>query len=194
MSINVMYAERAIDYVKNTVRMRADNRPEGVNRSAPQPGQVQAIRDEARKLYQQQGLEGGIWEAQVRAQVASQRGYGNCTEQSAIAFDYLRERGHRELAWIGCPSHNHMFVMLGMQTPIPPLCRGRGGLFLQVGEPPPIAWGYDTVVCDPWYHEWFRVFPDWNRKIPYILGAAIGRRPALPHGEQFRLTCRAYVP
>ncbi|MCK5817676.1 MAG: hypothetical protein KAH18_00180 [Psychromonas sp.] len=33
----------------------------------------------------------------------------------------------------------------------------------------PKAWGENTVVCDPWYNEWFVGNADWMRKLRQII-------------------------
>ena len=81
---------------------------------------------------------GGSIEATITrsAAIAEAAGCGNCGEQSAIAFVYLRDRGVRPLEYMHFKNHDHAFVALN---------RPKGS-----DESKPGTWGIDAVVCDPW--------------------------------------------
>jgi hypothetical protein len=70
------------------------------------------------------------------AEAAQQYGCGNCGEQSAIAFVYLRQLKIFPLDWMEVNDYEHAFVIVG---------RRRGS------DPTDYAtWGDEAVVCDPW--------------------------------------------
>ncbi|MBB3060834.1 hypothetical protein [Microbulbifer rhizosphaerae] len=189
MSTYLVRAEWAIDHVKNTVRIKAGNRAEGINRRQDERvgtnDWITRGRKFARQQFAQRNLQPGLGEADIRAQVAAFSKCGNCTEQSALAFEYLRGRGERGLAWMGLPDQDHMFVVMGLHT------QPRDNAFFSIGGGTPQGWGPNAVVCDPWYHEWFLVRDDWNRKIRHILNESGGA--LLPDGTWCKIQCRAYV-
>lgn len=63
-------------------------------------------------------------------------GCGNCGEQSALAFVYLRQQGVKPLDWYQVNSFQHAFVIVDRAS----------------GSDPKnyLTWGNDAVVCDPW--------------------------------------------
>ena len=70
------------------------------------------------------------------AAAAVQFGCGNCGEQSAIAFVYLRQQKTFPLDWMEVNDYEHAFVIIG---------RRRGS------DPADYrTWGDEAVVCDPW--------------------------------------------
>ena len=70
------------------------------------------------------------------AEAAQAYGCGNCGEQSAIAFVYLRQQKTFPLDWMEVNDYEHAFVIIG---------RRRGS------DPANYAtWGDEAVVCDPW--------------------------------------------
>src|SRR5262245_42358035 len=189
MSSYLERAQWAIDYVSNTVRMKTGNRFEGINRLGKHKKSTDEIvaksRDFACAEYKRRCMKSTLEEINLRAQVAQHCQCGNCTEQSAFAFDYLRSRGERGMAWICFPSHNHMFTVLGLD--VPPAETEE----FKIGSGPPASWGPKAVVCDPWYHEWFSVATDWDRKIIYILRDAA--ESWLRRGTKVLVACRGYV-
>jgi len=70
------------------------------------------------------------------AEAAQQYGCGNCGEQSAIAFVYLRQLKIFPLDWMEVDGYKHAFVILG---------RRRGSDTANY-----LTWGNEAVVCDPW--------------------------------------------
>lgn len=108
-------------------------------------------------------------------------GLGNCGEQSYVAFKYLVTKGAPGLAivdWGERSNHvanqktgNHMFVVIGMDTDVPKVTRA------SLVFPP--NWGENAVVCDPWYHDWFKVtsVKDWQSRMKRILGETTGIAP-----------------
>jgi hypothetical protein len=88
----------------------------------------------------------------LRAWSAKMFGAGNCEEQSAMAFAYLRDTGVRPIDWcfwvVGTSSH--AFVILNAAAEIVP------GNFE--------AWSKDAVLCDPWEGLAGLVPRDWASK------------------------------
>jgi hypothetical protein len=70
------------------------------------------------------------------ADAATLYGCGNCGEQSAIAFVYLRGQKTFPLDWMEVNDYEHAFVIIG---------RRRGSETTNY-----LTWGDDAVVCDPW--------------------------------------------
>jgi hypothetical protein len=70
------------------------------------------------------------------AENAQKFGCGNCGEQSAIAFVYLRQQKIFPLDWMEVNDYEHAFVIIGRQR----------------GSDPAnyTTWGSDAVICDPW--------------------------------------------
>lgn len=196
MAGRMMLAEQAADYVANTVRIKTGNRWEGINRTpdaVTKEGVAALVREKrqfARDLYghwiRKEGAPAGTrTEAKARSMVASRFGVGNCTEQSAIAFEWLMNRGEQGIAWIEFPDHDHMFTLLGLHA-----APAQDETF-RMRQSSPASWSPTAVVCDPWYHEWFRIADDWNRKIGQILRESSGS--AIADGTVIRVHCRAYV-
>ncbi len=73
---------------------------------------------------------------QISANWAKFFGCGNCGEQSALAFVYLRDKGVRPLDWYQVDDFKHAFVIVG---------RAKGSDPLKWE-----TWGWDAVMCDPW--------------------------------------------
>ena len=63
-------------------------------------------------------------------------GCGNCGEQSAIAFAFLRRQKTFPLDWMEVDDYKHAFVIIG---------RRRGSDTTDYR-----TWGDEAVVCDPW--------------------------------------------
>jgi hypothetical protein len=70
------------------------------------------------------------------AAAAEQFGCGNCGEQSAIAFVYLRRQKTFPLDWMEVNDYEHAFVIIG---------RKRGSDTTDAR-----TWGDEAVICDPW--------------------------------------------
>lgn len=70
------------------------------------------------------------------AEAAELYGCGNCGEQSAIAFVYLRQQKTFPLDWMEVDDFKHAFVIIG---------RARGSDIKNFN-----TWGGDAVICDPW--------------------------------------------
>lgn len=78
------------------------------------------------------------WEhvLEFSARWAKHYGCGNCGEQSAMAFVYLRQQNVFPLDWYQVDDFKHAFVIIGRD----PLSSVRDYR----------TWGGEAVVCDPW--------------------------------------------
>ena len=198
-NILLMWAERAVKHVENKIPYGASNKPIDVYHtslkgpSADRPKVPQDMKQSVRDLrsflptlIKQQNLGGDpVAKLNARAQLAQHLGVGNCNEQAAVAFDYLRTTGRETgLACVGFPDHDHVFVVLGLHQ------RPPDEDSYTYGQGPPASWGADAVVCDPWYHEWFAVSTDWKRKGERILATT---HPAVRQGDPVKILLLAYV-
>lgn len=90
------------------------------------------------------------------ADLARQNRCGNCTEQDAVAIQYLRRFSVRPLDLMNLYPYSgvdHTFVVIGrLANSIDhpdaslPQCRPNGSV-----DSDPTTWGPDAVVCDPWH-------------------------------------------
>ncbi|MGH7153210.1 MAG: hypothetical protein ACREF3_04715, partial [Acetobacteraceae bacterium] len=111
---------------------------------------------------------------------------GNCFEHSVLACHYLNRRGIASYMADTDDNTNHCFVLIGAPA-------GLDGQTVNVtaAAPGAIA-GAFTVVCDPWYHEWFSVQQDWGRKMWHIFGVTT-KDPPMPDPVPLTLTSGAHV-
>jgi hypothetical protein len=91
--------------------------------------------------------ESCLWTAQQLrdlAVLARQQHVGNCTEQVAVAFEFLQDRKVSPLDFmIQEPRRlDHVFLVIG-RTQVE-----KNKTEWDIDKPPP--WGPDAVVCDPW--------------------------------------------
>jgi len=162
---NLEYAQKAIDYVTNTCRLGANNRDEGFN-VADGKG-MKKMRDEHRAKKVTPGTQDEIIQ---RATIAKKHKAGNCMEQVSIAYEFLTAKQIDGLALMKFEGlFDHIFLFVGVGG------IATGNQFqLTLGAPPPAPWTQgDAVVCDPWYHEWFSIATDWNRKLGPILAETL---------------------
>jgi len=166
-----MWAERAVAYVDNIMRVGSSNRwhdvvHTGIRFRTTDYESVQRQMGEQIQA-QRNRLKGSGWFARMVIAVES-TGMGNCMERAVVAFNYLvtvgRETG---VAYYSIKSENpsgvnHAFVVLGLNQKPPDEETFEFG----AGAP---DWGPSAVVCDPWYHEWFHASVDWKRKGKHIL-------------------------
>lgn len=75
---------------------------------------------------------------EVMAEKAKQFGCGNCSEQAAMAFVYLRNRHIEPLDWMEFTNRDHSFVLLGRPSRANWADRG--------------LWLDKAVICDPYYN------------------------------------------
>jgi hypothetical protein len=75
---------------------------------------------------------------EAMASSAQHWGAGNCGEQAALAFQFLRNKGIRPLDYCRYQNSDHAFVILRSLKLITP------SNFKE--------WSVDAVLCDPWYN------------------------------------------
>lgn len=170
-SITLMWAERAVAYVDNMMKVGSSNRwhdvvHTGIRFKTQNYETIQQQLGEQIKK-QREALKGGGWFYKM-ANVVEQTGMGNCMERAVLAFRYLETVGREKgIAYYFIKSENppgvdHAFVVLGLDEKPPKEESFKFG----TGIP---NWGLSAVVCDPWYHEWFIASVDWKRVGKHIL-------------------------
>lgn len=141
----VKAAQKAIAHVQATVRYRGLNVPGNwLRHPLETEGKFIARLDNQITSWRLDAAHGDApWTSEERIQkladVGRQTRTGNCSELSAIAFQYLQQRGVAPLEyfamWRG--SWSHAFLVLNRDASIPVEDFGR--------------WSYDAVLCDPLY-------------------------------------------
>ena len=115
---------------------------------------------------------------------------GNCFEHSVLACHYLKNQWNIASYMAETEDWNidHCFVLIGAPN-------GLDGQTINVTQQAPGAIaGAFTVVCDPWYHEWFAVQQDWGRKMWHIFSATKeDKGKATPNGLMLKLTSSSHV-
>ncbi len=137
-------ANAAIAEVKSSVRYRGLNTPGGWIRNpseAPEKAVARAdsvITGMSRSADYKGKFSGEHYINEVD-RLARDTQTGNCSELSAVAFNYLKRLGTRPLDYFGVfrGSWNHAFVILNRDAAIP------------IGDF--AKWSYDAVLCDPLY-------------------------------------------
>jgi hypothetical protein len=82
--------------------------------------------------------------------LAKHWGCGNCGEQSAVAFDYLRGHGIRPIEWyqfVNLERADHAFVVINRRA--------------DSDRSDPTAWP-EAAICDPWENKHFRATDFWE--------------------------------
>lgn len=87
---------------------------------------------------------------EVWAEKAKAHGAGNCGEQSALAFSYLKSRRVQPLDWAHFTNRDHAFVLLNRPKDLV-----RRQLLENLGQ---------VILCDPYYGKTgpLSQFPDYN--------------------------------
>lgn len=107
-------------------------------------------------------------------------GIGNCFEHSVLACHFLRSKNVPSYMVDTDDETNHVFVVIGVQG-------GLNGQTIDVdvrlnANPGLPLSTNDSVVCDPWYHEWFGIRDSWGTKMHLILSTTSKRENnALPN-------------
>ena len=191
----LMLAEMAVKHVEEKMTFGALNKPEDESRRnqkgiEPPFSGIDAFRLAAFRAMMAQGSATEAQDPRISnlcsmAKFAEQVGMGNCGEQAAIAFRFLIKTKSMEhvgqFVIIG-RKPLHEIVVLGL-TKNPPEMQ-----FLNLDQYPS-GWT-NAVVCDPWYHDWFKVSDDWGRRIGNII-RALERKYGKPNAG-YRLQCLAY--
>ena len=88
---------------------------------------------------------------------------GNCQEHAILACHYLNNKGVSSYMVTTEDDINHVFVIIGGPDNLD------GKIVSVTRDDPAAIFGNFTVVCDPWYHEWFSVQQEWRQKMWGIL-------------------------
>lgn len=160
--MSILWAERAIDYVRNVCQVLSNNR-DWDTRTVVRD--VSASRQEG--LRRMLEVEGG-WQSMLNAEVSAYRELqaGNCEEMAKIAFVYLAEHNIRpiELVYVrGNPDGynirqfgtttnievepDHAFVIIGREINITERNERNSGI---ISIPNYNTWNFGAVICDPW--------------------------------------------
>lgn len=143
---NLAAGLEAVRFVKGKMRLGAKNKVSDLVRSGGDSiSCVESMRDMIAEHAEtlQDEFERSQSAANERlaaytASAAALYGCGNCDEQAALAFIYLRDRGVFPLDWIDKANvvlkfGGHSFVVIGRLK----------------GKINPADWGPDAVICDP---------------------------------------------
>lgn len=185
LEYNLRLALMAVEYAGQHLRGRSSNRPEdlvhtlherlrarwgGDRLTVKEFLQAPSTYNEIDTIYQQRVP--AINNAREERRESGKRldaaaiiadGIGNCFEHAVLACHYLKNK-------VPCymvdtdEDTNHVFVVIGVQ----------GGLHGQTIQAPPNAdpglplSTAESVVCDPWYHEWFGIQRSWATKMHHI--------------------------
>jgi hypothetical protein len=143
-------AQAAVDFVKSKMVYGADNsvwdRITSLNES-------RACMVEMRPNYQTEFYRNApaAEQVRIRAMWGEAFGCGNCGEQSAMAYEWLRKNGVTPVENMKFVSGgDHAFVVLGREPSSEP------GV--------PSTWGASAIVCDPWKGE---VYPPANLAVKW---------------------------
>jgi len=172
-----------------TMGIRASNRlPTGYSR----PGDDPTLGPEIDRLRQDlvDQLAAGSQEepSALRALLSIKKRVGNCTEQSSIAYEFLRRKGAHGVAWISlrlgqAREDDHVLVVMGLTT------RPPDSDSFTVGGNPPQSWGPNAVVCDPYFGKWFDVQSEWRDRVREFFPGV-----NLANGTHVTVECRRYAP
>lgn len=141
---NKDWAQRALEHTKTSMRIGSRDKVSDLfsGRWVQKYQCVTSLRDEMKQIKARTYCE---FFQQV-ASKAERLGCGNCGEQAAVAYYYLRRNGVANIAMIGYLSFpdDHSVVVIGFRG----LDRFKDGGTL----PHHFAWidTRDTWVCDPW--------------------------------------------
>ena len=143
---NLAAGLEAVRFVKGKMRFGAKSKvkdiwaSKGESISCVDTLRADAVKyeDHLRKAYAND--QTGVIERQAEyaASAAAHYGCGNCNEQAALAFIYLRDKGVFPIDWVNkqnfLPGYGgHSFDVIGREA----------------GKVKPADWGASAVVCDP---------------------------------------------
>jgi hypothetical protein len=206
---NMIAAEFAVKYAHDKLRGRSSNRSEDIVHTLQQNLRDDfGEGDERVMLNLSSGLNIGLknqliyqdrWRtiseardgrrergARLNAAAIIQDNVGNCFEHCVLACHYLNGRGITSYMAETDDNTNHVFVLIGA----PPGLDGQR-FNVTAANPGGISNG-NTVVCDPWYHEWFSVQQDWGRKMWRIFNTTT-KFPPMPNPVPLTLTDGVHV-
>jgi len=137
-------ARSAIDYVRTNVRYRGLNTPGGWIRNPTEANQKVIARLYSLYVGSQRDAEykggfNGEYYVNELDKLAKLTNTGNCSELSAVAFNFLKDKGVRPIDYFGVfrGAWNHAFVIINRDAGTP-LSNFRD-------------WTNSAVLCDPLY-------------------------------------------
>jgi len=137
-------AHDAISNVRASVQYRGLNTGGGWIRDpidVPQKfkARIDSLRMGNQRSAEYRGPFDGVLYIDEMEKLAKDTNTGNCSELSAVAFNYLKRRGIRPIDYFGVwrGGWNHAFVILNRDAAIPISDFAK--------------WSYDAVLCDPLY-------------------------------------------
>lgn len=160
--MSLLWAEKAIEYVRTTVGVRSDNREWDRRVGVVDVG---AARLEG---LRRSGEAAHGWQNAVAAEASAYRDLkaGNCLEMAKVAFVYLAQNGIRpiEVAYLtplaaarrvrltGTTQSedvdpDHAFVIIGRKIDGAERRARQDG---EIAVAPYATWNFGTVICDPW--------------------------------------------
>jgi hypothetical protein len=161
LTMSLYWAERAIEYVRNTVRMLSNNREFDTRQNGG--GDVVAARILGFARRQEVPPD---WQKELVAEVSAyvEKRAGNCEEMAKAAFVYLAEHGLNplEVAYFsgnggrtrlfGTSTYDdvepdHAFVIIGRKIGRQEALERKQGI---ISIPPVESWNFGAVICDPW--------------------------------------------
>ena len=209
---NLIFAEMAVKHVERFLRGRASNKPEDIVHTVQQNLRARFGNDKDRmsdelsngfalgmkmeEIYQNRvSLINDERDARrsagnrLNAAAIIASGVGNCFEHAVLACHFLKGKGVPCYMVDTDEDTDHVFVVIGVAT-------GLNGQTFQAppnaAPPPPLSTG-NSVVCDPWYHEWFGIQQSWPTKMNRILSTTNKRSGSLPSTIPLTLTDGALV-
>jgi hypothetical protein len=211
---NLLRAETAVKYVEQHLRGKASNKPEDIfhtlqrnliadyGETDPEGvgeilGMPVVVRTKCHEIHlsriteinNKRDARREVGE-RLNAGAIIRDGLGNCFEHAVLACHYLNGIGVSSYMVTADDSTNHVFVVIGVAG-------GLDGTTVNVAPnaAPGAPLGTGTsVVCDPWYHEWFAIQQDWAHKMNRILSTTNKRNPpVLPAQIPLTLTSSIHV-
>lgn len=143
---NIHWAQQAVNYVNNIVRVRASNRlgdlvgTLGSSALGVALIRLQNTPQEAAALRHARRTGDQLPQILAIADEAERGCVGNCGEMSAIAFRYLYRRHVAPLDFVQATNFSHAFVVIG-RTVAPGMSERQAM--------DPANWGPNAAVCDP---------------------------------------------
>lgn len=145
LKLNLEYAHEAMNYTQEVLPLGAVNRSQNSDsQSSDAIVQIELMRVELEhKVKEKRHLHHNFdWFHELVAEGAEKYQAGNCGEQSAVAYVYLKNHKNvRKVERLSLVNGDHGFVVIG-RSPLG-----------DVADPE--TWGKEAVVCDPWANEYF---------------------------------------
>ena len=208
---NLNYAEQAVKYVEQHLRGKASNKPEDIvhtlqqnlrgqgydhgrildtlNAPAEAGERMDAILQTRRAAINDARTDRRWADTRLSHSAIITDGIGNCFEHSVLACHYLNTKHIASYIAETDDDTNHVFVVIGAADDL-----DEETIIVQpaVTPGPPSATA-TTVVCDPWYHEWFGIQQHWTLKMRRILMTTNRRAAGLRANVPLTFTASNHV-